>query len=844
MHTKHHLNSSAVAARLILLFISLLFSIGISLESDAQQRGNIVEYFGREVIDRIDEGSVVHIFSEGLTMPTGPVTGGVLPSRDIIAWHLAQGTLKQPAPGSFLQEIKTGEDSVYVWSPVKANDENVFDGRNLRRGYLYTSLRSSREEVVLLDAKGHTRVYINGLPYEGDHYDFGYTLIPVKLKKGLNEFIYTHGRFGRVASKLVSPKKPVMLTLRDMTLPSLVIGEDEEKWAAIRVINTTDKNLIGLKIKCILESGEESEYQEGNVMPMSVRKLKFLVPPARVGQESATVKATVILSEKDGKEIDRTEITLNRHRRDQHHERTFISQIDGSVQYYSISPSLKNEPGQALVLSVHGAGVEARNQARAYKQKDWCHIVAPTNRRPFGFNWEEWGRIDGKEVLAEAKRVFQTKPELTYLTGHSMGGHGTWHLGVTFPDHFAAIAPCASYPDILGYRRDGTTPGFDDNKHFNILRRSANGGRTLSLKRNFLQSGVYILHGDDDTVVPVSLARAMRQTLGEFHPNFTYYEYPGGSHWYGDHSVDWHPIFSYFKWHTIPSNNEIKNLEFHTASPGISASNYWITVWQQEKPLEFSAINFTRNGDTIQGKTTNVSGLKIHLSLLSFEKDPVIVIEDQVIRDAGRSDIYVEKNTGVWKIAQTDSGKKHPARNGGFKMAFNNQVVLVYATGGNREENEWYLNKARYDADAFLYKANGSIEVIADRDFKPEAYPDRNVVLYGNADNNSAWSIVLSECPVTVSAGKISFGERSFTGDDLGTYFIYPRKGSATASVGVVAGTGLKGMKAAMANDYFSGVNGYPDLLIFNHSWLNKGLYGIQVSGFFDNNWQIGPDFF
>ena len=53
----------------------------------------------------------------------------------------------------------------------------------------------------------------------------------------------------------------------------------------------------------------------------------------------------------------------------------------------------------ALFLSVHGASVEATNQARAYAQKDWGHLVAPTNRRPYGFSWEDWGRMDALEVL-------------------------------------------------------------------------------------------------------------------------------------------------------------------------------------------------------------------------------------------------------------------------------------------------------------------------------------------------------------------------------------------------------------------------------------------------------------
>ncbi len=825
-----------------LVFVAL-FVTGTFLGSFSQQRGNIVEYFGRERVENIDEGAVFHVFTEGFSMPMGQGGGGVLPSRDLVAWQLSHGAFKTPADGEKLQGVHTAEDSIYVWASVQANDEALFQGGVLRRGYLYTSVVSPREEVVLLDAKGHTRVYINGLPYEGDHYDFGYTLIPFKLKRGLNEFIYTPGRFGRVSSKLVAPTKPVMLTRRDMTLPSLINGESGEKWAAIRVINATEKDVSGMTIRCILESGEEAVFQTDHILALSVRKLKFLVPSTQIKQESGKVNAVVVLSDAKGREIDRTEISLNQHNAGVHHERTFVSRIDGSVQYYSVAPSTVNAPGQALVLSVHGAGVEARNQSRAYKQKDWCHVVAATNRRPYGFNWEEWGRIDGLEVLSEAKRVFQTKPELTYLTGHSMGGHGTWHLGVTFPAHFAAIAPCASYPDILGYRRDGLPSGFNNNTHYNMLMRSANGGRTLDLKRNFLQSGVYILHGDDDTVVPVEQARNMRKALGEFHNNFVYYEYPGGSHWYGDHSVDWHPIFSYFKWHSIPQNKEVNHIEFHTASPGISASSYWITINQQEKPLQFSSVVFDRAGDTIRGKTENVASLTFNMTEPGMERPRIIIADGQTLNITTQNEIVLKKKQGEWVFADLDPKEKHPGRNGGFKMAFDNRVVLVYATNGSREENEWYRNKARFDAEAFQYKGNGSFDVVSDREFRPEAYADRNVILYGNAVNNRAWSLLLKDCPVTVGTDGILFGEKSFKGDDLGTFFIYPRMDSDVASVGVVAGTGIKGMKAAFANDYFSGVNGFPDLLIFNTEYLRNGLEGIKVSGFFENDWSIGEEF-
>jgi predicted esterase len=820
------------------LSVTLIF-LAIFMASQAQKDGNIVEYFGREVVEEINEGAVVHIFSKGLLLPAASQGRGLMPETDIIAWHFANETWTVPEEGQLLHPAHNKNDSAFIWQAVEVNEENSFQGRMLRRSFLYTPYPSAREEVLLLDAWGHTQGYFNGKPFGGDHYDFGYTLVPVKLKKGLNEFIYTPGRFGRITAKLVAPAKPVMLTIRDMTVPSLIAGETEEQWAAVRVINTLEKELAGLTIHCILETGEEAVYKTDRVMELSVRKVKFRIPATTVKKEDGKVQATLVLTDGNGKELHRISFELSQHEAGAHHERTFVSNIDGSVQYYSVAPSTEPGANQALVLSVHGAGVEARNQSRAYSQKDWCHVVAPTNRRPYGFNWEDWGRTDALEVLEEAKKVFRTDLQKTYLTGHSMGGHGTWQIGVTYPDKFAAIAPCAGYADILGYGRSEQNSLVEDNLHYRMLQRSANGGRTLKLKRNYLQSGIYILHGSEDRVVPTEQARMMRDTLGSYHPDFCYYEYPGGSHWYSNESVDWEPLFSYFRWHSIPELKDVGHIEFHTASPGISATNYWITIHQQEKPLEFSSVDFKRHNDTITGNTANAAALEFHLAELDFKEKPVIVIDGQILTLEGRNNILLKKVAGQWKPAVLNPAEKTPERNGGFKNAFGNRVVFVYATGGSPEENDWYRNKARFDAETFQYKANGSIEVLSDRTFKPENYPDRNVVLYGNADNNRAWKLVLDDVPVVIKNGEILFGDNILKGDDMGAFYIYPRSGSGTASVGIVAGTGIKGMKTAFTNNYFAGFNGYPDLLIFDTGYIKEGVDGILVSGFFNNLWEI-----
>jgi predicted peptidase len=44
-------------------------------------------------------------------------------------------------------------------------------------------------------------------------------------------------------------------------------------------------------------------------------------------------------------------------------------------------------------------------------------------------------------ILDTVLRDYRTDPDRVYLTGLSYGGHGTWHLGMTYPERWAAIAP-------------------------------------------------------------------------------------------------------------------------------------------------------------------------------------------------------------------------------------------------------------------------------------------------------------------------------------------------------------------------------------------------------------------
>jgi pimeloyl-ACP methyl ester carboxylesterase len=690
-------------------------------------------------------------------------------------------------------------------------------------------------------------VYFNREPHGGDIYADGWMNIPVRLKKGLNEILIRCGNFSRwqgVKASLSFPEKPAMLSTDDATLPHVVIGKSQaELLGAVVLINTTDKALKGLTLEASLK-GKTSSTNLPVIPQGTIRKVGFNFSSANVTGKGS-LECTLALKQ-NGRVLDERKITIEAVDAREHQSHTFVSNIDGSVQYYGVAPASASVTNPALFLSVHGAGVQAIGQARAYQPKDWGVLVAPTNRRPRGFNWEDWGRMDALEVLELAKKQFNPDPQKIFLTGHSMGGHGTWYLGATYPDKWAAIAPCAGYPTLTGYgSADGKIPDQARSAEEQVMLRASNPSNVIELARNYQDLGVYIYHGDDDRVVSVDYARQMRKVLGDFHNDFSYYEYPGGSHWFGNESVDWPPLFDFFKWHQIENDTTFDKIEFVTAHPGISSQYRWASVIQQQTSLAYSRFSLTRNekAGTITGTTENVSmmkvvadfakpGEKISITLDSISLTAVIDDEREIWL-AGYPD---------WKVvSKVDPRHKNPARSGTFKESFNHRMVFVYGTKGSQEENRWAFDKARYDAEVWYYRGNGAVDVIPDDEFSPDAFKDRGVILFGNSVTNSAWKKLLADCPIEVTADAVTLGDETFKGKDMGVYFTWPRRDSDVAMIAVVAGTGLSGMKATDANQYFAAGSGFPDYLIFSTEMLKEGAKGIKAAGFFRNDWSIQP---
>jgi pimeloyl-ACP methyl ester carboxylesterase len=731
------------------------------------------------------------------------------------------------------------------WEVIDADKDGWFASDALRGGYAFVDVEMRDERVMILDAAGHSLVYVNGEPRGGDPYSQGIVHLPVLLRRGHNQLLFVAAR-GKLRVGLHKPRDEVYLEESDATLPDFLIDRKESMPGALVAVNATTQ-----PVAVALTGNSKRDPRSMPVAPLSLRKLPFMIDYD--GRSAKSFSSTVYLM-RDEREVDSRAIDCAVKVSGEVFSRTFISDIDESVQYYSVTPPPADTPApkgkRALVLSLHGADVYTPNQAKSYSGKSWAYVVCPTNRRPFGFDWEDWGRLDAIEVLARAAAEFDVDPSRVYLTGHSMGGHGAWQLGAIFPDRFAAIGPSAGWISFSSYASSQpTTRTTDRSEMAQILRRAAASSDTLAMLHNYAPLGVYVLHGANDDNVPLSQAREMVRRLGEFHHDFVAYEQPGAGHWWdasddpGVDCVDWAPMFDFFARHRLPEDAAVREVDFTTVSPEISSACHWATIEAQQHAMQPSTISIRCDpiGRRFIGTSTNVARLSLDTStLVKGEKLSVQMDDQRIDFDEHASRIFMEQTSDKWRAsAKPASGVKNPRRSGPFKQAFKNHMQLVYGTAGTSEENAWSLAKARYDAETWWYRGNGSVDVVPDSAFDPSAQPDRSVILYGNRETLSCWKSLLSESPVQIEPGRVRIASRIIEGEDLACLFIRPRLGSDVACVGVIGGTGLVGMRVTDRLPIFlSGIE-YPDVFVASSDMLRTGLAGTRAAGFCDNDWRI-----
>lgn len=192
-----------------------------------------------------------------------------------------------------------------------------------------------------------------------------------------------------------------------------------------------------------------------------------------------------------------------------------------------------------LVIALHGLGGNPQQFMRTrgvmeqaekrgyivaapmgYNERGWYGVLGLKSKNMNPENLGELSEKDVMNVLGIVKKDYSVDPDRVYLMGHSMGGGGTWHLGIKHAGEWAALAPIA--PAIF----------------------SRNPAELEKIK----STPVILVQGDKDVLVPVAGARRWAEQMKKLEMTYDYIEVKDGNH--GSVVAETMPkIFDFFDQH-------------------------------------------------------------------------------------------------------------------------------------------------------------------------------------------------------------------------------------------------------------------------------------------------------
>jgi len=148
--------------------------------------------------------------------------------------------------------------------------------------------------------------------------------------------------------------------------------------------------------------------------------------------------------------------------------RAYRSRVDGSVQPYAVTVPESYNPRnpQWLEVVLHGRGDTMTEVSFLYSHgraqpKPADHEFIQLEVYGRGNNAYRWaGETDVFEAIESVQKRYRIDPERIVLRGFSMGGAGAWHIGLHYPDRWAAVEAGAGFVDTKKYAKIAEPPPY------------------------------------------------------------------------------------------------------------------------------------------------------------------------------------------------------------------------------------------------------------------------------------------------------------------------------------------------------------------------------------------------
>jgi pimeloyl-ACP methyl ester carboxylesterase len=146
--------------------------------------------------------------------------------------------------------------------------------------------------------------------------------------------------------------------------------------------------------------------------------------------------------------------------------RAYRSRVDGSVQPYALT--IPDHCDGRLDVVLHGRGgtlnevsfIAAHETTKPLPADQRHMILEVFGRVNNAYRWA--GETDVFEAIASVRQRYRFDENKVVLRGFSMGGAGAWHLGLQYPDLWAAVEAGAGFTDTKRYARLDNLPAYQD----------------------------------------------------------------------------------------------------------------------------------------------------------------------------------------------------------------------------------------------------------------------------------------------------------------------------------------------------------------------------------------------
>jgi len=463
----------------------------------------------------------------------------------------------------------------------------------------------------------------------------------------------------------------------------------------------------------------------------------------------------------------------------------YVSQVDESLQPYALtfpegysSQGSKRWPVYVVLHGRNGNLTEASFIADFNGKKPSKTDYVQLDVYGRGNNAYRWaGETDVFEALEDARKRIRIDERRVVLWGFSMGGAGAWHLGLHYPDRWAAAGAGAGFVDYYGYqKKTAKLPPYQD-KPLAIY-------DSVNYAMNAANVPFVTYGGDQD---PQLLAS--RTMLEAADPLGVEIEAIVGKDIGHKFTPEAEQVFQAFlaehRESGRPLPSQRKHIRFTTSTLKYNRCG-WVTMEAVDEMYVPATVEARVADDGVAVVTTeNVAMLRLGRDVAD---DAEIDGDRLPLRDAADGllpDVWFVRDGDGWRVLSYDDSREAVANPEGQKRhnlqgpiddAFMHSFIVVRGTGtpwsaAHQKYADWSLARFQHEFDKYL---RGNVRIVTPEDVTPDMIESNNLVLFGDPGSNPLIAQILPELPLEWTKTTLKVAGTTYDPNSHAAVLVYP----------------------------------------------------------------------